>query len=240
LKWIKQVQTIQLNNYAKGVQTSLRLKAILPEKLAQRRPSEIEQYLAKYFDGFRSLNVAALAADLVQKLENKSALVDNIIKNLSTHNRDDVSLEILKKALGETLKDVVQTESDRDVVLRLVRELDSSPTFREEVSMMQKGMRAVTSVKTGKPPTIQLPSNQTASFIGQAHDVEDGELTGDNLVWESDRDGVLGRGNKINLVLSSPSTACPGTIDHTITLTATDSDGNSASSKILITIGAIC
>ena len=47
--------------------------------------------------------------------------------------------------------------------------------------------------------------------------MEDGVLSGSSLVWNSSVDGLLGNGNSISVQLS------PGT--HTISLTATDSDG---------------
>jgi hypothetical protein len=168
LKWMKQVQTNQLNNYAKGIQNNYAkgvqtspkygLSTILAERLAQRRHrSELEQYLGKYYDGFRALDQEALADDLVQKLsEKKSSFVEDVLDNINDFNKDDVSLEMLKRASTKTLKDVAKREPGRDVILRLVRELHSGSTFKEEVSMMQKGMRAVTSIKTGKPLTIEV------------------------------------------------------------------------------------
>jgi len=65
------------------------------------------------------------------------------------------------------------------------------------------------------------------SLSGIATDPEDGVLNGSSLVWTTNRtdiqSGNLGSGNSINVILYAND--CRG---HTITLTATDSDGNTA------------
>jgi len=55
-------------------------------------------------------------------------------------------------------------------------------------------------------------------FKGSGLDAEDGALSGDVLVWSSNRDGVIGKGS--NLTKTDLSVG-----DHTITLTATNSRG---------------
>jgi hypothetical protein len=57
---------------------------------------------------------------------------------------------------------------------------------------------------------------------GSAYDVDDGMLDGDAIVWTSSLDGVLGTGAVLNV-----TTLRPGT--HTITMRATDTDGNAVS-----------
>jgi len=99
-------------------------------------------------------------------------------------------------------------------------------------------------------PTVEIisPANQsqfspqqTIIFRGQAQDAEDGQLTGASLEWHSDRDGLLGTGNEINVALSGPPTPCmPEFIPHSITLTAKDSDGNSSIARIVVLIGIVC
>lgn len=97
------------------------------------------------------------------------------------------------------------------------------------------------------PPIVQIITpvnlsvfspNQTITFRGQAQDAQDGELTGDSLVWSSDKDGELGTGNILTKILSGPAPTSEFR-DHTITLTAKDSDGNSASSKISVSVGTV-
>lgn len=69
---------------------------------------------------------------------------------------------------------------------------------------------------------------------GHADDLEDGELAGASLVWRSDRLGRLGTG---------PQLALPGlTLEpgwHEITLTATDSDGQTGVASVRIFVGEL-
>jgi hypothetical protein len=75
-------------------------------------------------------------------------------------------------------------------------------------------------------------SGENVELHGIAHDLQDGWLGSDAaLVWRSDRDGVLGRGELLNL-----STLSPG--EHTITLSATNSLGLTASASTRVTIRA--
>ena len=66
-------------------------------------------------------------------------------------------------------------------------------------------------------------------FSGTAEDPEEGSLQGESLVWESSLDGLLGTGGSIQRDdLSAGS--------HTITLTATDSEGLAASGSIQVVV----
>jgi subtilisin family serine protease len=65
-------------------------------------------------------------------------------------------------------------------------------------------------------------------FAGSASDAEDGDLTA-SLVWTSDLDGQIRTGGSFSEVLSD------GT--HTITVSVTDSGGNTGSDFITITVG---
>ncbi|TSA25480.1 MAG: hypothetical protein D4R68_08825 [Ignavibacteriales bacterium] len=66
-------------------------------------------------------------------------------------------------------------------------------------------------------------------FDGKAWDSKDGSLSGNRLLWKSDKDGNLGNGNTLRNETMSIG-------KHNITLTATDSDNNTgtASTSIII------
>ncbi|MFZ5479246.1 MAG: hypothetical protein ACOZNI_20950 [Myxococcota bacterium] len=65
-------------------------------------------------------------------------------------------------------------------------------------------------------------------WVGAAEDREDGALPGDALEWSSDLDGTFGTGDRFSAPLSAGQ--------HRITLTATDSDGNTGTTSISLTI----
>lgn len=78
----------------------------------------------------------------------------------------------------------------------------------------------------------------TVYFSGQATDPHDGSLYGSHLVWYDDYNGnhvEMGTGDTLDFPLAEP---CGLVTYHTITLTATDSLGHSASYVIHITTGA--
>lgn len=74
-----------------------------------------------------------------------------------------------------------------------------------------------------------IPPDTYSLLQGYAYDLEDGTLNETMLHWESNHDGSLGMGDHLLTNLS------PG--QHTITLTATDSDSNVSSTSINIYVG---
>lgn len=80
---------------------------------------------------------------------------------------------------------------------------------------------------SGAPHTVTLGSNVT--FSGSGLDVEDGELGGAALSWSSNVDGVLGTGTSLPV---DDLTAGM----HTVTLTATDSDGFEGKTTVLVIV----
>jgi len=83
--------------------------------------------------------------------------------------------------------------------------------------------------------TITSPASESVfdidtpiEFQGTGSDAEDGSLTGDALAWSSSIDGPFGAGTSLIVDLSVG--------DHTITLTATDSEQATGSADISITI----
>ena len=84
-------------------------------------------------------------------------------------------------------------------------------------------------VSISSPAANSEHEHDTAvSFQGSATDPEDGTLSGGALVWTSSVNGQIGTGTEFS---RSDLSSGP----HAITLTATDSDGNAASSQRSIT-----
>ncbi|HET7011796.1 MAG TPA: hypothetical protein VFI11_13550 [Anaerolineales bacterium] len=76
---------------------------------------------------------------------------------------------------------------------------------------------------------LVLPANGVVVLKGAATDAEDGPLPAESLQWSSDRDGPLGQGG--HLVQRGLS---PGV--HTLTLSATDSSGETATAVVHIAV----
>lgn len=96
-----------------------------------------------------------------------------------------------------------------------------------------------TAAGENQPPEVAIlePSNgatfsrgDTIRFRAEASDPEEGSLPPDSLVWKSSRDGELGTGEEIEAVLST------GT--HTISFTATDSEGASAADTVTVEVAS--
>ena len=88
-----------------------------------------------------------------------------------------------------------------------------------------------------KPPQALITSPQDGAVVppgvpiplkGYAFDPEDGQVA--TLLWESNRDGSLGAGSQVMAGGLSPG-------EHTITLTATDSDDNVAGESVRLLVG---
>jgi hypothetical protein len=93
-----------------------------------------------------------------------------------------------------------------------------------------------------KPPEVyianpqdnnQLPPGWPVILNAYGTDAEDGPLPSESLVWTSDRDGEVGTGD---MLIASGRDMSLG--DHTITMTGTDSDGQTATYTTHITITA--
>lgn len=135
----------------------------------------------------------------------------------------------------------------RYTISSILRDKDGSPghLFRHRVSIL--GFKPVVGV--GEPTAVILSPQQDDSFgpdtmvtlQGEGIDPEDGTLSGSDLMWFSDRDGFLGSGTSIQIVLSGPEVPCnPEYVSHKITLRVTDSDGHQATQQIVVKVGRPC
>ena len=73
-------------------------------------------------------------------------------------------------------------------------------------------------------------TSDTIAFTGSGNDAEDGALTGGSLVWTSNISGQIGTGASFTGSLNVGS--------HTITLTATDSEGATGAASVAVTVSA--
>lgn len=78
------------------------------------------------------------------------------------------------------------------------------------------------------PPGARLNASAPAVLEGLGADLEDGSMDDGTLHWTSDRDGTLGTGRLLEVTLSSGV--------HTVTLTAIDGGGLTATDSISMTI----
>lgn len=78
-------------------------------------------------------------------------------------------------------------------------------------------------------------------LAGSASDVEDGPLTGGSLVWTTNRSDLQGAvlGSGTSLTARLYSNVCEG-VQHTITLTVTDSSGHVRSAVVRVFIWTLC
>ena len=87
-------------------------------------------------------------------------------------------------------------------------------------------------VPRGERDAEQAVVTPPLTLEGIAYDPEEGELEGAALVWSSDLDGPLGTGDTVWDVDLSEG-------QHTLTLSATDSQGLESSASITVTVGHV-
>lgn len=91
------------------------------------------------------------------------------------------------------------------------------------------GPAAPTAVITSPASGFTVDEGTPVRFVGSATDPQDGTLGDAALAWSSSIDGALGTGSPLEV--ASPSVGV-----HTITLTATDSDGNTGAASVSVLI----
>jgi chitodextrinase len=87
------------------------------------------------------------------------------------------------------------------------------------------------------PDGVGVVAGAPVTLLGLGFDPEDGLLPEASHAWSSDLDGPLGTGNPLAVALSGPGAGGQAARVHRVTLTVTDSDGNSASASILVRVG---
>lgn len=91
------------------------------------------------------------------------------------------------------------------------------------------GPNTPTAVITSPASGLTLQEGVPIRLAGSATDPQDGPLGAAALAWSSSIDGSLGTGSTLDLIL-------PSTGVHTITLAATDSDGNTGDAAVSVLV----
>jgi len=136
-----------------------------------------------------------------------------------------IRLRVKDGASGEGRVDFVTSGEEQSTV----------NTYEGEILGKVRG--GVYTIQAPTAPTVKINSpkegdyyltDEEVHFQGSAEDREDGKLPGDALVWKSNVDGELGRGGSLTKRLSAG--------EHTITLTATDSDQQTGTDSVQIRV----
>ncbi|MDP3237173.1 MAG: PKD domain-containing protein [Myxococcales bacterium] len=129
---------------------------------------------------------------------------------------------------GSPLSTTALTVGDHTITL-VARDAGGNTGTAAVVVRVLPQNRAPTVTITAPSTGSTVTAGTSVSFTGTAIDPEDGALTGMALRWSSSRDGALGTGSPF-------STAGLSAGAHTITLSATDSGGRTASASVTLTV----
>ncbi len=133
--------------------------------------------------------------------------------------------------------------SEVTLSVAMVQNLPKSSTARLKI-LASDGVNTAEDISDGQftapgsAPSVLIltPEDETVAAVAEfvsfsvaAGDIEDGEIADEHLQWTSNRDGELGQGSALDTNALSPGR-------HTITVTATDSDGRSSQSSVDVII----
>ena len=119
---------------------------------------------------------------------------------------------------------------DHDIVLTAVDSQGGQGLASIHIEIAPIGTNLAPDVEITAPAdNSSFLVGETVGFTGTAEDPEDGAITGDDLGWYSSVDGSLGSGDAV-------STAALSAGIHTITLTATDTEGLDGFDSITVVV----
>lgn len=127
-------------------------------------------------------------------------------------------------------------EGTHVITLRAVDSLGAMGTDAITIEVIASDGRPT--VRIDEPAhNTTVPAGTVVTFRASGSDPEDGALPSTAFAWRSSLDNDLGIGSEISVVLSG--SVC-GLDRHDITVTATDSDGHTATHTIVVLVGTIC
>jgi hypothetical protein len=119
---------------------------------------------------------------------------------------------------------------EHDIVLTAVDSQGEQGLASVHIEIAPVGTNLAPDVEITAPADNEsFLTGETVGFVGSAEDPEDGTITGSDLVWYSSVDGGLGSGETVDT-----DTLTAGV--HSITLTATDTEGLDGTDSITVVV----
>jgi hypothetical protein len=109
------------------------------------------------YDHWYGLDHAGLGRDLLGRLPQGAALVQEVFNLVSWSNRDDVAEALCDAATDRELRAIAADEAGRDALRRVVRELLSGWTSANE----NRQMRRVMAIVSEQAPLVDSPAGKT-------------------------------------------------------------------------------
>ncbi len=132
--------------------------------------------------------------------------------------------------IGSSLRNIRLSKGKHYIILTATDSDGGADSATIEIDINPVENETPTAVITNPLNNSTYDKGNPILFIGTGYDEEDGELTGNSLVWSSNLYGQIGLGNTVQGVNYLPI----GT--HDIILYATDSENTAGATKITITI----